>query len=298
MAHRARSRAAACTVRAACGQNSGDARPAPLRRAPARAGGGARRARARPARAPAGAAAQAARAARAPTRPRVLIAFLPVARRAERRRTPCEPPLAYQPVLGRLDARTPLSLGLSSAAQGSTTAIQALLDITQGTRVSLSTYQPEAPAAAGVPAGDGTAARGSAAGSAVVHARGRRARRSCGRGCWPRSVPGGAGYAGVARALAARRRSSRPTAPAASPRSRSAPRATSPSARRRCSRAARSSSPACRRARPGDAALDRLIALRRARRAADRHADAAGRHRRRSCCRSATLGLGGTPAGG
>ena len=61
------------------------------------------------------------------------------ARGADRR----EPPLES----GVLDrrAREQLSLGLSSAAQGRYDPIQALLDITQGTRVSLAAYKPKRP---------------------------------------------------------------------------------------------------------------------------------------------------------
>ncbi|MSW96401.1 MAG: hypothetical protein F2796_06335, partial [Actinobacteria bacterium] len=56
-----------------------------------------------------------------------------------------EPPPELDPVLGRLDLIGPLALGLSSASQGSYDAIQALLDIGQGTRVSLATYTPKRP---------------------------------------------------------------------------------------------------------------------------------------------------------
>ena len=80
--------------------------------------------------------------------PRVLIVFLPgqikkvpslgaigTAPRGEAQRTVTE----------KLADRSQLSIGLSSPVQGRYRAAQALLDITQGTRISLSSYDPELP---------------------------------------------------------------------------------------------------------------------------------------------------------
>lgn len=80
--------------------------------------------------------------------PRVLIVFLPGQLRVPR-------PLGAvglapqirrkQTVTERLAAQSQLSIGLSSPVQGRYVAAQALLDITQGTRISLSSYNPELP---------------------------------------------------------------------------------------------------------------------------------------------------------
>ncbi|CAB4935772.1 unannotated protein [freshwater metagenome] len=75
---------------------------------------------------------------------RVVIAFLPLPD-VFTVEEGAEPPPAEGPVLDRLDLISQLSLGLSSAAQGSYDAMQALLDIGQGTRVSLATYEPRRP---------------------------------------------------------------------------------------------------------------------------------------------------------
>jgi len=81
-----------------------------------------------------------------PGGPRVVVAFMPIPDRAARGVDEgAEPPLAFRPILDRLAARDQLSIGMSSAAQGQYDPIQALLDITQGTRVSLSSYTPKRP---------------------------------------------------------------------------------------------------------------------------------------------------------
>ena len=77
--------------------------------------------------------------------PRVVIAFLPLPEGPRVLDDGVEPPLAFRPILDRLAARDQLSIGMSSAAQGQYDPIQALLDITQGTRVSLSGYHPKRP---------------------------------------------------------------------------------------------------------------------------------------------------------
>ena len=86
------------------------------------------------------------------TGPRVVLAFLPLAEVLPQLpaqtdlELAAEPPLAFVPILDRLDARPQLSIGLSSATQGQYDRTQALLDISQGTRVSLSAYHPKRPA--------------------------------------------------------------------------------------------------------------------------------------------------------
>lgn len=66
-------------------------------------------------------------------------------------------PEDFRPVLERLRARPGLSIGLSSATQGRYDPVQALLDLTQGTRVSLSAYDPRDPPALRLAAEDGGA---------------------------------------------------------------------------------------------------------------------------------------------
>ena len=77
--------------------------------------------------------------------PRVVIAFLPLPTQRRTEDDVTEPQLAFRPILDRLAARASLSIGMSSAAQGQYDPFQALLDITQGTRVSLSSYEPKRP---------------------------------------------------------------------------------------------------------------------------------------------------------
>jgi hypothetical protein len=55
------------------------------------------------------------------------------------------PEPAFDWALGVLDGRPALSLGVSSAVQGVYDREQAYLDLTQGTRVSLSAYDPREP---------------------------------------------------------------------------------------------------------------------------------------------------------
>ncbi len=191
--------------------------------------------------------------------PRVLIAFLPAVP-VEAADDAVEPPLAYQPVLGRLDARGPLSLGLSSASQGRYDRIQALLDITQGTRVSLATYNPKRPSPL-VYLQDGTAAR--LGGWAAITRRADDAPAKLQPGLLAQSVPRGAGYAGVrgesrADAIVAADRLGRIAQASIGSAGDVADRAQALLMRRALVVAGLPEGAA------GDAALDRLIALRRA----------------------------------
>lgn len=72
--------------------------------------------------------------------PRVMLAFLPT--NEDPPEDPGVPPVS---ILERLDQRTALALGLTGAVQGTYKQVQAYLDISQGTRTSLSAYKPREP---------------------------------------------------------------------------------------------------------------------------------------------------------
>ncbi len=128
-----------------------------------------------------------------PGGPRVLIAFLPLPTVKPSPDPVAEPPLDVEPVLQRLDDQKRLSIALSSAAQGTYDPTQALLDITQGTRVSLSTYSPKRPQPLFfVPAGAGAFFGGWLA----VNDRADSAPADVQPGLLAASVPGGGAYAG------------------------------------------------------------------------------------------------------
>ncbi len=185
-------------VGAGCGHNSPDARPAPPRGAPARA-----------------VAACAALALIAPTAPaqapgpagseraRVLLAFLPAPAPAQPvAPADADPGPAFRWALDALAAQPRLSLGLSSAVQGTYDREQAFLDISQGTRVSLKSYDPtEPPPLLLRPAAAGT---GRLAGWPAVRARAAEAPADVQPGLLAGTVPGGAGYAGDLRTSARR----------------------------------------------------------------------------------------------
>src|SRR4051812_34112888 len=90
--------------------------------------------------------------ASADARPRVLIAFLPA---IERTPLPRDAPQAVkdarkrksesESVLTLLERREPLAIGFTGASQGPYRQEQALLDLTQGTRVSKAAYSPDEP---------------------------------------------------------------------------------------------------------------------------------------------------------
>ncbi len=94
----------------------------------------------------------------------------------------------------RIVAQQGLSIGLSSATQGRYVARQALLDISQGTRVSLSTYRPELPPELVLVADK---RGGYFQGWMEVNRRAANAPAAVRPGLLAQSVPGGAGYAGV-----------------------------------------------------------------------------------------------------
>ncbi len=130
-------------------------------------------------------AAQASAAPLASSAPRVLIVLLPGA-------LPGGAP--QQSPFERIVAQQGLSIGLSSATQGRYVARQALLDISQGTRVSLSTYRPELPPELVLVADK---RGGYFQGWMEVNRRAANAPAAVRPGLLAQSVPGGAGYAGV-----------------------------------------------------------------------------------------------------
>ncbi len=117
--------------------------------------------------------------------PRVLIVLLPGALLGG---APQQSPFE------RIVAQQGLSIGLSSATQGRYVARQALLDISQGTRVSLSTYRPELPPELVLVADK---RGGYFQGWMEVNRRAANAPAAVRPGLLAQSVPGGAGYAGV-----------------------------------------------------------------------------------------------------
>jgi hypothetical protein len=136
----------------------------------------------------------AARGSATATLATALLVFLP----AETDVSPDAP--APPTVLDRFAAHPQLALGMSSATQSGYSARQALLDLTAGTRTSLGTYRPSDPPlltftpAAAAPAGAAgritlwpAAVRRAATAPAEIFP-----------GLLAGSIPGGAGYAGVA----------------------------------------------------------------------------------------------------
>ncbi|MFM8562246.1 MAG: hypothetical protein ACKOB9_09155 [Solirubrobacterales bacterium] len=127
--------------------------------------------------------------------PKVMIAFLPIAERPAALDSDPEPALAFRPILERLAVRPAPSLGLSSATQGRYSPVQTLLDITQGSRSSLSSYSPEEPwpVVMVLEKGGGAYQQG----WLETNLRARTAPARVEPGLLAQSVPGGAAYAGV-----------------------------------------------------------------------------------------------------
>lgn len=137
----------------------------------------------------------AAAAASPASGPKVLVAFLPIAEQPAALDSDPEPALAFRPILERLAVRPAPSLGLSSATQGRYSPVQALLDITQGSRSSLSSYSPEEPwpVVMVLEKGGGAYQQG----WLETNLRARTAPARVEPGLLAQSVPGGAAYAGV-----------------------------------------------------------------------------------------------------
>ena len=88
-----------------------------------------------------------------------------------------------------------LSTGIMSAAQGTYTTAQLVLDITQGSRVSTSAYSPQRPPALSLrPRGAGAVVEGWQAALQRAHG----APQVLEPGLLASQIPGGAGYAGIA----------------------------------------------------------------------------------------------------
>ncbi len=133
---------------------------------------------------------------------RAIVLFLPAqvapaagaAQGVDARSAPSTARLRDQTLLA-LARRSSLSLGLLSATQGDYSPQQALLDMTQGTRVSASTYDPFAPPTLTlVP----VAAGALVAGWPTVLERAASAPQTIDPGLLAGTIPGGAGYAGPA----------------------------------------------------------------------------------------------------
>ncbi|MCW3013016.1 MAG: hypothetical protein JWO02_108 [Solirubrobacterales bacterium] len=125
-----------------------------------------------------------------PAKPRVVLAFLPVAET-----TPADPTAARATVLDVLAERKDLALGLSGAAQGGYLQEQALLDITQGTRTSSAAYDPRVPTPLSFfPDGQGGALM---LGWPDILRRGDSAPAEIHPGALGAGIPGGVAYVGV-----------------------------------------------------------------------------------------------------
>lgn len=134
-----------------------------------------------------------AQAPSAPSAPaRALVAFLPAPAPAE---PDPDPSIAFDWALDAMDARTRLALGLTSAAQGTYDREQVFLDMTQGTRVSLSSYDPKVPPPLALAPAAGGAGR--LLGWPAVRARADGAPADLQPGLLAQTIPGGAGYAGI-----------------------------------------------------------------------------------------------------
>jgi hypothetical protein len=130
----------------------------------------------------------AAAASPQPAHPSALIALLPIQ---------LEPPPGVQPpsVLSLLDGHPELALGMLSATQSGYSPQQALLDLTAGTRTSRGTYHPRTPPDLSLLRTDGS---GLIVNWLAAVARADSAPADIVPGLLASSIPGGAGYAGIA----------------------------------------------------------------------------------------------------
>jgi hypothetical protein len=121
--------------------------------------------------------------------PRALLAFVPAAA------GPGRSDASVAELLRSLERRPQLGIGLESATQGTYGEEQALLDITSGVRVSPTAYQPPRPPALRLEIHGGA---GAIEGWPAAATRARDAPATIRPGLLAGSIPGGAGYAGVA----------------------------------------------------------------------------------------------------
>ena len=126
-------------------------------------------------------------AAAAAAQSRAMIVFLPAAERASGAD-------ARPSTMHRLDLRPQLSLGLLGATQGAYRREQALLDMTQGTRVSRAAYDPTQPPELGLVV---TSRGGRILGWDDAVSRADTAEATIVPGLLGASVPGGVGYVGA-----------------------------------------------------------------------------------------------------
>jgi hypothetical protein len=123
-------------------------------------------------------------AARAQQQPHAVLAFLPSGGEDN-----------PKPILDRLDARPQLALGLVSATQGRYSPVQAVLDMSAGSRTSAAVYDPhDPPDLELVVGGDGS---GFIFGWSKVLERADTALAEITPGLLASQIPGGAAYAGV-----------------------------------------------------------------------------------------------------
>jgi hypothetical protein len=130
----------------------------------------------------------AARGAQAPRDRTVLLAFLPFDTRA------ADDGIKKPSILERLDFHPELSLGLLGATQGGYDQVQALLDMSQGTRVSQAAYKPKEPPKVAFYRQDDKALF---QGWLDARSRAESAPADVVPGLLAQTIPGGAAYAGV-----------------------------------------------------------------------------------------------------
>ena len=217
--------------------------------------------------------------AAAGAQPRAVIAFLPAIERSplpenasQAQKDARKQLFERESTLNQLAQRPQLAIGFNGATQGAYSRVQALLDLTQGTRVSKAAYKPKEPPELGfVVSGDsGRILDWALAAKRARQRTGRHGARPA-RGLHPRRRRRTSESAG----RASRGRSPPATAAGASRRCRSGP-ARSVGERVQRVLASRRLVVASLAAGPlGERALDQILAARRPRRARDRHEGAA-----------------------
>ncbi len=133
--------------------------------------------------------------------PRAVIAFLPAIERAplpdnasQEQKDARKALFERESTLNQLAQRPQLALGFDGATQGAYSRVQALLDLTQGTRVSKAAYKPPAPPELGFVVSGGA---GRILDWALAASRAEKAPADTIPGLLAGSIPGGAGYVGI-----------------------------------------------------------------------------------------------------
>lgn len=139
--------------------------------------------------------------ASAPAQPRAVIAFLPAIERAplaenasQAQKDARKQLFERESTLNQLAARPQLALGFDGATQGAYSRVQALLDLTQGTRVSKAAYKPPVAPELGFVITPGA---GRILDWALAARRAEKAPANTVPGLLAGSIPGGAGYVGI-----------------------------------------------------------------------------------------------------